>query len=343
VNKRERVAVGEVSRDEFRASLDAVEADVAHLPAAHGVHGPGTISWEVSREVILFLGGGCASLLQLAHPYVAHAIEEHSATRSDPVGRFNRTFQHVYAMVLGDRESALRSARRVRAIHEAVRGEIDEDVGRFREGHPYLANDADALLWVHATLTHTSIQVYEATVRELTAEERDRYWEESKRFAWLFGIPDAILPRDWKDFERYWWRTLESDVLAVGAPAREIGTFLLTPPNRASTPLLRWYRLMTAGLLPERLRAPFGLRFGAFDRRLFDASHRTLRATYPQLPRRLRDVPAFVEAERRLRGEEAEDRFGRMLEKLALGVVKPARAEPEARCPVPHRRAARAR
>ena len=40
------------------------------------------------------------------------AVEQHSATRTDPAGRFLRTFENVYPMIFGDLESALRSARR---------------------------------------------------------------------------------------------------------------------------------------------------------------------------------------------------------------------------------------
>src|SRR3712207_7704222 len=40
----------------------------------------------------LFLGAGRALLLQLAHPWVAAGISQHSTTLADPIGRFHRTF-----------------------------------------------------------------------------------------------------------------------------------------------------------------------------------------------------------------------------------------------------------
>ena len=36
---------------------------------------PDSLAWEIGRESALFLGGGKAALLQLAHPFVAHAID----------------------------------------------------------------------------------------------------------------------------------------------------------------------------------------------------------------------------------------------------------------------------
>src|SRR5688500_2323268 len=176
-----------VTKADLEQKLAELAAKVVDPRA--GLYGPGSISWEVNREGVLMLGGGAAALMQLAHPYVAHAIEQHSHTKTDPIGRFQRTFGHVFAMVFGDLDHALRAARRVHAVHTRIEGPIAEDVGAFREGHRYEANDPRALLWVHATLTVSALDVFERVVRPLTPSERERYWEESKLFAYLFGIP----------------------------------------------------------------------------------------------------------------------------------------------------------
>jgi uncharacterized protein (DUF2236 family) len=81
-----------------------------------GLFGPGSISWRVNREAILFAGGGRAALLQLAHPAVSHAIEQHSPTRSDPTGRFVRTFTQVFTMLIGDVASTLHGAAPVHPL-----------------------------------------------------------------------------------------------------------------------------------------------------------------------------------------------------------------------------------
>jgi uncharacterized protein (DUF2236 family) len=57
-----------------------------------GVFGPRSITWQVDREAAIFLGAGRALLLQLAHPWIAATIEQHSDTLVNPVGRFHRTF-----------------------------------------------------------------------------------------------------------------------------------------------------------------------------------------------------------------------------------------------------------
>ena len=310
-----------VSRADLEAALAELQQGTPDPQA--GIHDPGSIAWAIGREPILFLGAGRAALLQLAHPMVAYAIDHHSATRRDPIGRFNRTFLSVYAMVFGDLRAACRAARHVHAIHGRVTGTIAEDVGRWRAGAIYRADDAEALYWVHATLVDTSVRVYELVVRPLSAEEKDAYVRESNRFARLFGIPWDMLPTTWADFSRGFARTLESDAIAVSTPASEIAAFLLTPPNPVAVAPIRWMRTMTAGLLPARLRAAFGLPFGRADRLLYAASIASLRRVYPRLPDRLRRVPAAVEAERRLAGRPAPDRLGRTMERLVLSALRP--------------------
>jgi uncharacterized protein (DUF2236 family) len=309
-----------VERDDLERHLDTLRREVRDSRA--GIYGPGSTSWNIGKEGILFLGGGRAALLQLAHPFVAHAVDQHSKTKTDLIGRFQRTFTNVFAMVFGDLDHAFKSARRVHAIHLTVSGQITEDVGAFHRGTRYEANTEEALLWVHATLVETALLVYDRCVRRLDDAERDRYWRESKRFARLFGIPDRILPDGWVDFDAYCRQMYASDVLSVGRPARELGEFLFKAPTRAHEPLLRWYRTMTAGLLPERLRDGFGLPFGAVDRAVFRASLVAIRPVVHALPRRIRYVPAYVEAHRRIAGK-GPDRVGRLLERIALRGIDP--------------------
>lgn len=310
-----------VSADDLERHLAALSARVQNRRA--GIYGPGTLSWEVNREGVIMLGGGAAALLQLAHPFVAHAVDQHSHTRNDPAGRFQRTFRHVFAMVFGDLDHALSAARRVHALHQTIRGRITEDVGRFRRGDRYQANDERALLWVHATLVDTALQVYERIVTPLHPHERNAYYEESKLFAYLFGIPDAVLPPTWEAFERYYADEIASDTIAVGAPALDMRRFLFTPPTPALAPLTRWYEAFTAGLLPPKLRTQLQFAWGPVDRALHARSIPLLRAAHRLAPSRLTRFPAYVEAEKRLAGRPPHDRLGRALERLALGAIQP--------------------
>ena len=74
-----------VSSDEFELQIDKLRS-AAGDPSA-GFFGPTSLTWRVGREAALFLGAGRALLLQLAHPWVATSIAEHSRTLVDRVGR----------------------------------------------------------------------------------------------------------------------------------------------------------------------------------------------------------------------------------------------------------------
>lgn len=313
-----------VTREDLERHLAELVRSVRDPRA--GLYGPGSMSWEVNKESVIMLGGGAAALLQLAHPFVAHAVDQHSKTRTDPVGRFSRTFGHVFAMVFGDLDHALRSARRVHDVHVKIRGRIKENVGAHARGDRYEANDEQALLWVHATLLATALDVYERLVRVLTFEERECYYEESKLFGYLFGISDGVLPPTYRDFARYYEDMIASDTIAVGAPAAEMRRFLFQPPTAAHRPGALWFETFTAGLLPAKLRTQFGFSYGRIEREVFERSIPMLRVAHRVAPRRLRYFPAYLEAERRVAGKPERDPIGRLLEKVALKGLQPSKS-----------------
>ncbi len=303
---------------DLEAGLARLSQQVADPRA--GLFGPDSKLWEVNRHSLIFLGAGRAALLQLAHPWVAQAIHDHSRTREDPLGRFRRTFLRVFAMVYGDLDSALHAARRVHALHETITGTLDVDAGASGRGSPYRANDPDALLWVHATLWDSSVRVFERVVRPLSAQEKDAYYADTRRFAALFGIPDERLPVDWDAFAAYNRRMHEGDVLFVTPQAASLGAFLFQPQWPGLGPLMQRYRWLVAALLPDRLREPFGLAFPSA--RVEVRAERTLdrlRRTQRYLPRRLRYLPPYLAAQRRLAGRTGPDPIGALLERAFVG------------------------
>jgi|SRR3984957_6585462 uncharacterized protein (DUF2236 family) len=97
-----------------------------------GVFGPDSLTWRIDREALTFLGTGRALLLQLAHPWVAAAIAEHSKTVDDPIGRFHRTFAVAITIVFGALDQALSAARALHRRHAAIHGRLPTTVGPFR-------------------------------------------------------------------------------------------------------------------------------------------------------------------------------------------------------------------
>jgi uncharacterized protein (DUF2236 family) len=267
-----------------------------------GLFGPQSLSWRVDREAALFLGAGRALLLQLAHPWVAAAIAQHSTTLTDPIGRFHRTFDLMFTLVFGTPDQALGAARRLHRRHASITGVLPGAAGPFAAGSPYRANEASALLWVHATLVESALLAHDLVLPPLSAGNRERYYAESKGMAALFAIPEDLLPPDWPAFEAYCRAMHESEVLTVTAEARAIAEALLIKGARRWLRPPRWYRCVTARLMPARLRQDFALAFGPDERRRGERAIARLRRLYPRLPGQMRFVGPYREALARLAG-----------------------------------------
>ncbi|XSC48198.1 oxygenase MpaB family protein [Bradyrhizobium sp. RDT10] len=304
-----------LSADDFENSLNSVRAAAAG-PAA-GIFGPDSLTWRVDREAAVFLGGGRALLLQLAHPWVAAAISEHSRTFADPVGRFHRTFNITFTMVFGTLDQALAASRRLHRRHAVVTGTLPQAAGRFEAGSAYSANEVSALRWVHATLVETALQTHDLVLPALTNSEREQYWAEAKLYAALFGIRPADLPADWTSFAAYTEAMTQSDSLAVSPAARDIAEQIFS--GRTGLHVPRWYRALTAHLLPKRLREEFGFEFGEREQRSADRALAWIRRIYPRLPMRLRAVGPYQEALARLKGDQQPDLAVRWLNRLWIG------------------------
>ena len=297
------------------------ELNRVHVAAAGplpGLFGPRSLTWQVDREAAIFLGAGRALLLQLAHPWVATAIEQHSDTFADPIGRFHRTFSAVFSMLFGSLDQSLAAARRLHRRHAEIKGRLCSATGPFPAGSCYCANAVPALCWVHATLIETALLAYELVLPPLTSEQRERYYSESRLFAALFGIPDECLPPDWTAFSAYTAAMLQSDTLTVTDQARVMARRLIAGTD-TWLPVPASYRALTTALLPPRLREAFGFPYGDAEQRASLKLIARIRQVYPFLPARLRYVGPYQEAEQRLAGKARPDVITRMCNRFWIG------------------------
>jgi uncharacterized protein (DUF2236 family) len=290
-------------------SVEGLERQLAIISANaagsdEGIFGPRSLMWRVNREAAVFLGAGRALLLQLAHPWVAAAVAEHSHALADPIGRFHRTFDIVFTMVFGTVEQAIAAARRLHRRHAAIHGNLREPAGPFRAGTIYQANEITALRWVYATLIDTSLVAHDLILPPLTMQQRERYYAESRLFAALFGIPEHDLPSNWNDFVSYNHAMWCSDTLTVTAAARATAHAIFTG---AFPRVPQWYQALTKQLLPPPLREAFGYRNSESERRLAQRALAWVRWSYPLLPDRLRYVGPYQEARARMLGQARSD------------------------------------
>ncbi len=289
----------QVSQADFQSLLDAIAARTADPRA--GIFGPESMTWKVNRESALFLGAGRAALLQLAHPWVAVALQQHSDLMRNPLGRFHGTFRVVFSMIFGTRDQAFAAARHLYQLHTYIEGRLPDPVARFPERSHYQALEIDALRWVYATLVESAVLAYELVQPPLTPAERESYYRESKTMAALFGLPAHALPEDWAGFETYNREMAASDTLGVNDLSRHMAHRLLQGAGSWVVPP-RWYRALTAMLLPDRLREAFALRYGAADQASLEHASLWLPLLYRTLPESVRFVGPYHEARARLAG-----------------------------------------
>jgi uncharacterized protein (DUF2236 family) len=288
-------------------STDDLEKLLANLrqsspDPSRGLFGPDSVSWKVNCESALFLAATRAALLQLAHPWVAAAIAQHSRTFHDPIARFHQTFRIMFTMSFGSLEQAFAAARQLHRRHQGISGSLSESAGRFAGGAPYEANEVDALLWVYATLIDSSVFAYELVLPPLNAAEREQYYSEARQAAGLFGIPLECWPPDWTGFEQFMNSALQSDMLAVTAATRKMAHQLQNGAGLAVRPPF-WYRALSIQMLPPRFRQEFHFFYGEPEQRSAERALRWIRRAHPYLPAAMRFVGPYNEAISRVNGK----------------------------------------
>lgn len=150
-------------------------------PGDPGLFGPDSVSWRVIGDVTAFVGGIRALLVQTAHPEVVAGVEDHSAYRTDPLGRLSRTAVYVTETTYGAIPEVEATVAAVRRAHAPVRGRSERD-------RAYSAGNPEMAAWVHNVLTDSFLAAYRAYgPTPLTDDEADRFVAEQTRIGALLG------------------------------------------------------------------------------------------------------------------------------------------------------------
>lgn len=250
---------------------------------------------ETGGDAILVAGGARAILLQIANPAVGAGVAAHSDFSARPLDRLHGTLMYCYAQAYGTDADRAAVARRVNTAH----GPVSDAAGAASPA--YSAFDPALQLWVAATLYDTAVQIHDLVFGPLPAPAADELYREYAALGTGLQMPAELWPETRSDFRA--WFDAEVDRLDVTPDAARVAAQLLTLRQaplwlRASLPVVR---LVTAGLLPPRLREPFGFRWTPRQQRRFDRMLRVVRVIWPAVPRGIRFLPVRYYL-RRLRG-----------------------------------------
>jgi len=253
-----------------------------------GLFGPGSVTWRVMGEPVMWVGGLRALYLQALHPRTMRATWQHTAFAQpgQAWGRFVRTVEFVRVRTYGSTADAERAGRRVRRIHASLTG-TDADGSVIRLDEPEL------LAWVHCGEIASYADVARRCGMGLSAAELDRFVAEQRASAALVGLDPAQVPGSMAELEAY-YQAMRPRVHAC-AEARQAllrsfapdvpwpftGLRLAVPPAN----------LLAFATLPRWARRKYGAPGSPVTDAGATAALRTLHQVVTRIPRQLLGMP----------------------------------------------------
>jgi len=256
-----------------------------------GLFGPGSVTWKLHDEPILWLAGLRSLYLQALHPRAMAGVAQNSDFREDPWRRLIRTSNYIGAVVFGTTAQARAAGARVRALHARLRA-VDPRTGEF-----FRIDEPDLLRWVHVSEVESFLTTAVRAGVALTPEEIDRYYSEQRRAAALVGLDPATVPDSAAAVAGYYERMRPE--LAITRDSADAFVFLSAPPmpyRLGLTPVRLAYTGIAAlavGLLPAWARRMYGLPGLPTTDLSAGLSVRALRALIAAVPRRFYAGPVY--------------------------------------------------
>ncbi|MFD6456028.1 oxygenase MpaB family protein [Nocardia sp. NPDC060220] len=219
--------------------------------------------------------------LQILHPAIATALDEHMAMRL--WYHKARTVSQTVHMAYHDRDQQHRMVN----IHGHIGG-TDDRGARFHALNP------DLFHFQHATYVETLVVAINTFIAPMSDRDHERLYEECCEWYLRFGVSARAMPQDWAGFGDYFERVCAQQLR-------------LTPAGRTLAPEIvrptSWVpRLLPSAavreLLHPRTKEPLDVRSRPGDRAAFRSYATGLRMAATVAPRRIRYVPS-ARADRR--------------------------------------------
>ena len=260
-----------------------------------GPLGPDSLTWRYFGLWLGFAYGSVPQLLQVMHPVLGHAVDEHSNIKEDPFDRLIRSMGPIYGVIY-DGPRAEETAVAVRGYHEQIKGTLPD-------GERYSALNPEVFHWAHATFVEGLIYGFSDILGPFTRAEQEQMYAESRRWYRLYGMTMANVPETLDDFDAYWLHYVEHVLEPTPFSHWLLKAFRNPPPPPGLTwiPGPLWWPLSRIGgqaavtiateRLPERVRRDLDLPWTRLHRLEAVLLRRTLRTLNNLLPRDRRYHP----------------------------------------------------
>jgi uncharacterized protein (DUF2236 family) len=261
-----------------------------------GLFGPGSVTWRIMDEPVMWVAGLRALYLQALHPDVMLGTWQHTAL-ADPGqawGRFARTTEFVRVRTYGTTARVDRAARRIRKIHSSL-------TGTAADGREFRLDEPDLLLWVHCGEIGSYAEIARRSGIRVTAAELDQFVAEQRRSAEVIGLDPAIVPDSMAALDAYYARVRPA--LRITPEARQALLRSFTPQLplelKALHLVLPPLNTLAFASLPRWARRMYGTPASPVTDA---AATLALRAAYEsttRIPRKVLYLPVTVAARRR--------------------------------------------
>jgi uncharacterized protein (DUF2236 family) len=174
----------------------------ADTPAAQdGLYGPGSVTWRISAEPIMWVGGLRAMYLQALHPRTMRATWQNTAFArpGEAWGRFGRTVQFVRIRTYGNVDEVARAGRRVRKVHASL-------IGTDADGSVIRLDEPELLLWVHCGEIASYADIARRAAIGVSDRDLDEFVREQRRGAAVVGLDPAVVPGSAAELDAYFER-----------------------------------------------------------------------------------------------------------------------------------------
>jgi uncharacterized protein (DUF2236 family) len=168
-------------------------------PRDSGLFGPGSVTWRVLSEPVMWIAGLRAMYMQALHPRVMKGTWQNTVfSKPDEAwGRFMRTVEFVRIRTYGTTAEVERAGARLRKVHASLHG-VDGDGREFRLDEPEL------LLWVHCGEVGSYAEVARRSGVHVTPAELDAFIDEQRRSAAVVGLDPAQVPASMAELDAYY-------------------------------------------------------------------------------------------------------------------------------------------
>ena len=271
-----------------------------------GLFGPKSVMWKlVSPYSVASTVPGPALTLQFYHPWLAKSVYDSSMVHDDFLERIQRTGIGFGAVIYGSMPQVMAIAHKMYNSHSQIEGTLNRDIGPYKKDSKYRATEVHAMLWILASFSDALVKSYKKYEGYLSDEEKEQFYEETKLFGMLMGIPETSFPKNWTEFVAYNDAMRKSSLTTYSYEGKALSDRILIAPNSWLIPAWWVLKNLTIADLPQEVRDDFDLEFGFFRRLTGAFMAGSITIASKIFPKFLSYNPLYHEANARLEGKRA--------------------------------------